>query len=99
MTPEEAFKSDPLKRQAVAEMLADPVILEAFEIVKDIMEPKTGTQAEAAPAMAAAFYHQVAGAGKFRQKLRELSREPVERKTLRGKTQAKTIDDIPLNYR
>lgn len=89
------FTKDTARREALAKALADPTLVEAFDIVRELMEPKTGGQADAAPAMAASYFHQVAGANYFRRKLRDMTREPVERKAPRVKTLAKTIDDLP----
>ena len=98
MTPEEQFiqfAKDPGRREALAAALADPALIEAIEIVKELMEPKTGGQADAAPAMAASYYHQVAGANQFRKKLKELTREAVVKKPLTTRGLAKTVDDLP----
>lgn len=101
MTPEESFQKfakDSGKRIALASALADPYLQEAFAIVEELMEPKTGTQADATPAMAASYFHQVAGANYFRRKLRDLTREPAEKRTPRGRPDlAKTPDDLPKN--
>lgn len=98
MTHEE-FTKDPARREALARALADPALVEAIAIVEEMMEPKTKTQAEAVPAMAAAFYHQVAGANQFRNELKKLTREPVEKRTPKGKTLAKTPDDLPKDWK
>ena len=98
MTADE-FTKDPARREALTKALADFVLQEAFAIVEEMMEPKTGTQADAAPAMAASYFHQVAGANHFRRKLRDLTREPSEKKTPRGKALAKTADDLPENWK
>lgn len=95
MTPEESFSKDAGRRKALAEALANPILVEAFAIVEELMEPKANTQAEAVPSMAAALYHQVAGANYFRRKLRDLTREPAEKKTPKLRTLAKTVDDLP----
>lgn len=98
MTPEERFTlfaKDTGRREHLKGILADPVLSEAIEIIKDLMEPKTGGQADAVPAMAASYFHQSAGAGLFRRKLRELTREPVEKKAPKLKSLAKSIDDLP----
>jgi len=94
MTPEE-FTKDPARREALARALADPALVEAIALVEEMMEPKTGTQADAAPAMAASYFHQVAGANHFRRKLKELTREPSEKKTPKLRTLAKTEADLP----
>jgi len=94
MTPEE-FSKDPARREALTKALANPALIEAIEIVKEQMEPKTGTQADAAPAMAASYFHQVAGANNFRKKLRDLTREPSEKKLPKGRALARSVDDIP----
>jgi hypothetical protein len=98
MTPEELFQQfakDPGRREALATALADPILQQAFAIVEEIMEPKIGGQADAAPAMAASYFHQVAGANYFRKRLHDLTREPQERKVPQIKKLAKTIDDLP----
>lgn len=94
MTPDE-FTKDPARREALAKALANPALVEAIEIVKEMMEPKTGTQADAAPAMAASYFHQVAGASHFRRKLRDLTREPSEKKTPKGRALARSVEDLP----
>lgn len=98
MTPEERFAQfvkDPGRRDRLAEILSDPVFREANDIVEELMEPKTGTQADAAAVMAASYYHQVAGANHFNRKLREMTREPVEKKPMRMKSLATKPEDIP----
>jgi len=102
MTPDEAFQQfvkDPGRREKLAAALADPVLQEAFALVEELMEPKTGTQADAAPAMAASYFHQVAGANYFRRKLRDLTREPTVPKTPKLRTLAKTVDDLPKEHK
>jgi len=94
MTQDE-FTKDPARREALAKALADPALQEAFAIVAETMEPKTGTQADAAPAMAASYYHQVAGANHFRKKLRDLTREPTVPKTPKLRGLARTEADLP----
>ena len=95
MTPEE-FSKDPTRREKLAAALADPTLIEAIEIVKELMEPKIGGSADAAPAMAASYFHQVAGANYFRKKLRELTREPSTTKAPKARPGlAKSIDDLP----
>lgn len=98
MTAEEKFiqfAKDPGRRERLAEILSDPVMADAVDIVEELMEPRIGTQADAAPAMAAAYFQQVAGANHFRKKLRELTREPVVKQTPRGKSLANSVDDLP----
>lgn len=98
MTPKDRFNQfikDPARREALAAALADPAHVEASEIVKELMEPDTGTQADAAPAMAAAYYHQVGGANHYLKKLREMTREPVEKKVPKTRRMARTADDLP----
>ena len=98
MTPEERylqFAKDGEKRKRLEEILNDPVLVEATSIIKEIMEPKTGGQADAAPAIAASYFHQFAGAKHFREKLRNLTREPKEIKPLQVRKLAKTLDDLP----
>lgn len=95
MTPEE-FTKDPARRETLARALADPALVEAIAIAKKLLEPKRGNNADAAPAMAASYYHQAAGANFFITKLQELTETPLEKKVLRNKTQnARTLDDLP----
>ena len=94
-TPAAVFSKDDTKRARLAAILADPVYREATDIVRDQMDPETGTQADVAPAVAAALYHQVAGAGQFRKKLRKLALELKPVKQLSGRRLAKSEDDLP----
>ena len=98
MTADERFSQfakDPGRRDRLAAILSDPVFAEARDIVEDLMAPDTGKQADAVPAMAAAYYHQVAGANHFNKKLRDLTREPVEKKQPQAKKLATSIEDLP----
>ena len=96
MTPEEEFTKDPVRRTALAAALAIPELIEAFAIIEELMEPKIGGSADAAPAMAASYFHQVAGANYFRKKLKELTREPVEKKTIKPRPPLlREGDEIP----
>lgn len=79
------FAKDTDKRNQLASLLKHPVLLEAIDIVEELMEPQTGTQADAVPAIAAAKMHQVAGANELLKKLRNLSKEPKELKRPRGR--------------
>jgi hypothetical protein len=90
-----AFAKDPAKRSALAEVLRTPILIEALDIVDELMEPQTGTQAEVAPAVAAAKYHQIAGAAEQIKKLKSLTKEPKEQKAPKLKSLARTIDDLP----
>lgn len=98
-TPEEprhvAFAKDAGKRAALAKALSNQTLREAIEIVLEQIEPETGTQADALPAVAAAKYHQVAGANDLLKKLRKLTVEPKEVKVPRVKNIARTIEDLP----
>lgn len=89
------FAKDPNRRNRLAAILKDPVFVEALGIVEDQMEPQTGTQADAVPAMAAAKMHQVAGANELKKKLEALTREPSEAKPLRGKQVYTRLEDLP----
>lgn len=98
MTAEERFSQfakDPGRRDRLAEILRDPVLQEAQDIVEELMEPRTGTQADAAPAMAAAYFQQVAGANHFNKKLRELTREPAVIRAPKVRTLATKPEDLP----
>ena len=39
------FASDPQKRADLIAALANPIVAEAFDVAKDMMEPRVGTQA------------------------------------------------------
>jgi hypothetical protein len=90
-----AFTKDATKRAALAKVLKTPVLIEALDIVDELMEPQTNTQAEVAPAIAAAKYHQIAGAAEQLKRLKSLTKEPKETKAPKTKTLARTIDDLP----
>jgi len=90
-----AFAKDPAKRAALAQILVNSTLVEALDIVDELMEPQTNTQAEVAPAIAAAKYHQIAGAAEQLKRLKSLTKEPKETKAPKTKTLARTIDDLP----
>ena len=94
-TPAVAFAKDPVRREHLASLLLDPVFREAVAIAEDLVAPKTGTQADAVPAIAAARFHQVAGAKDLLDKLRTLTREPKKLAAPKLKQLAKTLDDLP----
>lgn len=75
-------------------ILKDPVFVTALGIVEESMEPQTGTQADAVPALAAAKMHQVAGANELKKRLFALTKEPKEPKPLKGRQVFKNIEDL-----
>ena len=89
------FSKDPSRRGRLEAILQDPVFVEALDIVEAQMEPQTGTQADAVPAMAAAKMHQVAGANELKKRLKSLTQEPREVKPLRGRQIITRPEDIP----
>lgn len=92
------FTKDPSNRKALAAALADPALVAGIEIVRGFMMPKRGGQSDAAPAMAAAYLHQIVGANYLVDKLHLLSKEPVESKGLKNKAMAKTPEDVPADF-
>lgn len=94
-TPASIFASDAAKRNHLAAVLSDPVLQEALDIAEDLMAPKAGTQADAVPAVAAARFHQVAGANDLLKNLKTLTREPSKKAAPKVKSLARTIDDLP----
>ena len=94
-TPAFIFASDTARRGRLATLLNDPVLREALDIAEDQMEPKVGTQADMVPAVAAARFHQVAGANDLLKNLKNLTREPKKTVAPKVKGLAKTLDDLP----
>lgn len=93
-SPAAEFIKDTVRRNKLAALLKNPVLVEALGIVEDQMEPQTGTQADVHPAVAAAKMHQVAGANELLKRLRALAKEPKEVKVPKGRTLAKTVEDL-----
>lgn len=94
-TPAVTFAKDAVRRNRLATVLLDPVFREALDIAEDQMAPKTGLQSDAVPAIAAARFHQVAGAKDLLDKLRTLTREPKKAVAAKSPRLAKTLDDLP----
>ena len=94
-TPAVTFAKDPVRRNHLTALLTDPVFREAVGLAKDLMAPKTGTQADAVPAIAAARFHQVAGAKDLLDNLDLLTREPQKASAPKLKQLARTLDDLP----
>lgn len=94
-TPAVIFAKDVEKRNHLAALLLHPVFREAIDIVEDQMAPKTGLQSDAVPAIAAARFHQVAGAKDLLDKLRTLTREPKKAPVAKTKQLARTEADLP----
>ena len=94
-TPAFTFASDPAKRSHLAALLNDPVFQEAVGLAEDLMSPKTGTQADAVPAIAAARFHQVAGANELLKNLKTLTREPKKETAPKVRRLARTEADLP----
>lgn len=94
-TPAVIFAKDVERRNRLAALLLDPVFREAIDIVEDQMAPKTGLQSDAVPAIAAARFHQVAGAKDLLDKLNTLTREPKKAPVVKSPRLARTEDDLP----
>jgi hypothetical protein len=94
-TPAVVFAKDAVRRDNLAAILDNPVFREAVDLAKDMMAPKAGTQADAVPAIAAARFHQVAGAKDLLDNLRMLTREPKKAPVARSPRLARSIDDLP----
>lgn len=99
MTPEDTpaarFAKDASRRAGLATLLDLPVFREALAIAEGQMGPQTGTQADAVPAIAAARFHQLAGANELVKRLNALTREPVKQAAPKGRSLARTLDDLP----
>lgn len=93
MTPEE-FQRDGGLRAKLAEILTDPVLKQAIQVVKDATEPAAGNN-DRDPVKKAALYDQRAGANALIANLKTLCKAPSERKTLTGRSLAKSPDDLP----
>ncbi len=94
-TPAVTFAKDAVRRTHLAALLLDPVFREAVGLAKDMMAPKAGTQADAVPAIAAARFHQVAGAKDLLDNLDSLTREPQKASAPKSPRLARTLDDLP----
>lgn len=94
-TPAVTFAKDVERRNRLAALLLDPVFREAIDIVEDQMAPKTGLQSDAVPAIAAARFHQVAGAKDLLDKLKTLTREPKKETAPKVRRLARTEADLP----
>jgi hypothetical protein len=94
-TPATKFVKDVSRRNHLAAILLDPVFREALDIAEDLMGPQTGTQADAVPAIAAAKFHQMAGANELVKKLHVLTREPAKQVAPKIRSLARTLEDLP----
>jgi hypothetical protein len=94
-TPATKFAKDVSRRNHLAAILMDPVLQEALDIAEDQMGPQTGTQADAVPAVAAAKFHQMAGANELVKKLHALTREPAKQTSPKLRSFARTLEDLP----
>ena len=81
------FQKDGAKRSRLMVILRDPVFREAHAILKDELEPRGDLAVFLGNETVSAHrYHQFAGMNYLVDGLKRLSKEPVERKILRGKT-------------
>ena len=95
LSPRKIFTADAVKRGQLQALLSHSVFLEAVAIVEGEMEPRTGTQADAVPALAASLFHQVGGANRMLRDLRSLTKEVVSKPPPKIRALAKTADDLP----
>lgn len=94
-TPAEKFTQDEGKRNRLKQLLADPLLVEAFGLAESMMKPSVGTAADANQPLAIAKYHQCAGADEFQNKLRRLTREYVRPPKPVGKKLIASEDELP----
>lgn len=94
-TPFELFSLDPVRRDRMKAILADPLFTEAVNIVDDLMSPKAGATTDSNQPLTIARFHQCAGANEFQKHLKSLTREPVERRSVTPRKLAETADDLP----
>lgn len=73
------FQKDEPKRQRLAEILADPVLIEALNLAKERFEPVIG-DANLNPVLAASRYQNLAGMNALIATLKTLTEPLVERK-------------------
>lgn len=95
-TPFELFAQDATKRAQLFALLRDPVLAEAMEIANDLMRPKAGGSTETNQPLTIAKFHQSAGADEYQRLLKLLTKTPVERKPLKGRQLASSLEEIPL---
>ena len=75
--PKEIFIKDAVKRDRLAALLADPIMVEALDAVRYAMDAMPGGAAEANPVIAAARYQQIAGINFVTRELHSMTRDPV----------------------
>lgn len=79
--PKHEFMKHATKRDRLAELMADPVMVEALDAVKYPMDAMPGGVAESNPVIAAARYQQIAGINFVTRELHSMTRDPQPQQT------------------
>jgi hypothetical protein len=93
MTAEEFVRSD-ANRTEIENLLKNPTLLQAFDVLMGEISPSVDSVAKLNPVLAAALYQQVAGANHIVKGLRKLTLPYREKVVPRGKRHA-TEADLP----
>lgn len=86
-------------RVALAQLLLNPVLQQALEILESELAPKVDRGLDTNPVASAAAYHQAAGANYVLRGLERLTQPPAERKTPRPRQLFTSVDEIPEHLR
>lgn len=74
--PTAEFIKDATKRDRLATLMADPVMVEALRAVKYAVDAVPGSTTESNPVVAAARFHQVAGMNFLTRELHRMTLDP-----------------------
>lgn len=88
------FRKDPHKVERLKAILADPVLQEAFAVIRDELYPEANG-AFRSEAQIAAEYHHAAGFKRTLNLLNRLTLSQEQIKKITPKALAKTLDDLP----
>lgn len=93
MNPIETFLKDATKRDRLAVIMADPVLIEALYAIKYSLDAFPGEKTEGNPVIAASRFQQIAGINFLTRELERLTRDPITApKPPKGK---RLIDKLP----
>jgi hypothetical protein len=96
---EDDFRKQEANRVELAQLLLHPTLQAALNILADASAPSIGMETYSNPVIAAAKYHQAAGANSVLDGLTRLTKPPVERKVPRGKQLYSDPNEIPEGLR
>lgn len=85
MNPAEEFQRHEENRVALATVLKDPFLSKALNILMEELSPSTESAVQKDPTVAAARYHQFAGAAYILRGLERLTKQAPVKVVLRGK--------------